>query len=200
MEFEIKIYIFLVIFLLCFSWLDSGASTLIKLAIFVLCTHLFLYFIREKLKTTGDNEPAHCKFMKELLDEDLLSNISDETVGENISKEATKIHENLIKITEKAYACNCESSSEYMKDGKSLKEIYSSRCDNKCKQMDRPLTKCNGSDDCDFPFECFKYDNQTEVFKPHDSETELGVCILGESTNHLKSMIGMYNYLNHVIS
>ena len=80
-----------------------------------------------------------------------------------------------------------------MKDGKSLKEIYSSRCDNKCKQMERPLTKCNSSDDCDFPSECFKYHDGE--FEPHDSQTELGVCILEGSTHHLTNMIQMYESL-----
>tara|TARA_Y100001958_G_C21243537_1_gene572387 strand:+ start:243 stop:3587 length:3345 start_codon:yes stop_codon:yes gene_type:complete len=192
MEFEIIIYICVIIFLLYRSWLVPGTSIIRKTVIFILCVHLFLYFFRDKFKS-ADDEPAHCKFMKELLDEDLLNNINAQTVGENISREATKIHENLTKITEKAYACNCESSSEYMKDGKSLKEIYSSRCDNKCKQMERPLTKCNSSDDCDFPFECFKY--RDGGFEPHDSQSELGVCILGGSTHHLTNMIQMYESL-----
>ena len=108
MEFEITIYICVIIFLLYRSWLDPGTSIIRKTVILILCVHLLFYFFGEKFKS-ADDEPAHCKFMKELLDEDLLNNINAQTVGENISREANKIHENLIKITEKAYACNCES-------------------------------------------------------------------------------------------
>tara|TARA_B100001094_G_scaffold122085_1_gene117847 strand:+ start:3498 stop:6779 length:3282 start_codon:yes stop_codon:yes gene_type:complete len=192
MEFEIIIYIFVIIFLLYRSWLDPGTSIIRKTVIFILCAHLFLYYSGDIFKTKGDSEPAHCKFMRELLDENLMADVTPETVGENISREASKIHDNLIKITEKAYACNCESSSEYMEDGKSLKEIYSSRCDNKCKFMDRPLTKCNSNQDCDFPAGCFHYDDNLKLFQPHNSESELGVCVLEGSTHHISDIIQMY--------
>ncbi len=200
MEFEIIIYICVIIFLLYRSFSDTGTSIIGKIVIFILCAHLFLYYFGNTFKSDDDSEPAHCKFMRELLDEDLLSDVTPDTVGENISREVNRLHRNLINITEKAYACNCESASEYMKDGKSLKEIYSSRCDNKCKQMDRPLTKCNSSDDCDFPFECFKYDDVNKIFEPHNSDSELGVCVLEGSTHHISDIIQIYQGVEHTSS
>lgn len=192
METENIIYILVIIFLLYSSWKDSETSIIRKLSISILFSYLLIHSFGDIFKTDDEEGPAHCRFMREYLSENLMKNVNSETVGENISIEVDKLNENLKRITEKSYACNCEDASDFMKDGKSLKEIYSSRCDNKCRFMDRPLTKCNIDEDCDFPAGCFHYDESLKLFQPHSSDSDLGVCVLEGSTHHISDLIEIY--------
>ena len=189
---EIKyIIILLIIFFILRSWYDDGTSYIRKFVIACLIIYLVVY---SDVFDSPDNESSTCKFMKEYLQGNESVVISPEITDEGIRNELMKSGERLMRITEGVYACHCDSAASYMRDGESLKEKYRDRCNNKCRITDRPLTKCNGDDDCDFPMSCLKYNSGDNIFHPYEESgsTGMGVCVLDTSTPRLSDMISVY--------
>lgn len=167
-----------------------------KSIILVLLILLMVYWVLGVMvkDLNGSGGSVVCKFMEEYLQDNENKGISPEITDEGIRNSLLKASDDLMRITESTYACHCDSAADFMKDGVSLKDMYADKCDNKCNILNRPLTKCNSDEECDFPMGCFKYDRSLESFQSYaeSGSTGSGVCVMDTSIHHLSDLISVY--------